>query len=302
MVVVMGPQGWVQRQVGLALRRRVAGESAAEQAQEIWGSPGPRWFSPEDPIWRVHADAAMFPGGVAALLLQSLHPQAMAGVAGHSGYQGDPWGRLQRTSRYIATTTFGTVPAAESAIARVRSIHARVTGVDDLGLSYAASDPHLLRWVHVAEIVSFLAAYQAFSQRPLTAAEADQYVAQSAVAASRLGAQDLPSSTNQLAEVITGYRAELRLTTAARQAASLLLVRPPLPPAARGGYYLLAAGGVAVLPTWARDMLQLPSLPGSGAITHRLGRAGTGFVRWGMAGVEGHRGQAPANAETVHQE
>ena len=84
-------------------------------------------------MWRVHADAAMFPGGVAALLLQSLHPLAMAGVAGHSGYKGDPWGRLQRTSHFLATTTFGTVEDAEAAIARVRGIHERVRGHDPTG-------------------------------------------------------------------------------------------------------------------------------------------------------------------------
>ena len=97
-----------QLRLGAALRARVAGDDAAERARVIWGREGERWFTPEDPVWRVHADASMFPGGVAALLLQSLHPLAMAGVAGHSGYKGDPWGRLQRTSHFLATTTFGT--------------------------------------------------------------------------------------------------------------------------------------------------------------------------------------------------
>ena len=121
-------------------------------------------------MWRVHADAAMFPGGVAALLLQSLHPLAMAGVAGHSGYRGDPWGRLQRTSHFLATTTFGTVEDAEATIARVRGIHERVRGKDPRGRAYRASDPHLLRWVHVAEAHSFLTAHQRYALEPLTAA------------------------------------------------------------------------------------------------------------------------------------
>ena len=103
---------FVQRRLGLALRARVAGDDAPARAHQIWGAEGERWFTPEDPIWRVHADASMFPGGLAALLLQSLHPLAMAGVAGHSGYKGDPWGRLQRTSHYLAVTTFGTVEDA----------------------------------------------------------------------------------------------------------------------------------------------------------------------------------------------
>ena len=157
-----------QRRLGAVLRAKVAGDDAAERAQVIWGRPGERWFTPEDPVWRVHADASMFPGGVAALLLQSLHPLAMAGVAGHSGYRGDPWGRLQRTSHFLATTTFGTVEDAEATIARVRGIHERVRGKDPRGRDYRASDPHLLRWVHVAEAHSFLTAYQRYALQPLT--------------------------------------------------------------------------------------------------------------------------------------
>ena len=129
-----------QRRLGAALRSRVAGEDAVERAKVIWGRSGERWFTPEDPVWRVHADAAMFPGGVAALLLQSLHPLAMAGVAGHSGYRGDPWGRLQRTSHFLATTTFGTVEDAEATIEHVRGIHERVRGRDSRGRAYRASD------------------------------------------------------------------------------------------------------------------------------------------------------------------
>src|SRR5689334_7763871 len=150
----------VQRQLGVMLRSKVAGDDAPDRAERIWGAEGERWFTPEDPVWRVNADAAMFPGGIAALLLQSLHPLAMAGVAGHSGYKGDPWGRLQRTSLYLATTTFGTVEDAERIIAVVRSVHRSVRGTDHRGRPYAADDPHLLRWVHVADVRSFLSAFQ----------------------------------------------------------------------------------------------------------------------------------------------
>jgi uncharacterized protein (DUF2236 family) len=121
------PLAAVQTRLGEALRARVAGDDAAERAQQIWGTPGERWFAPGDPIWRVHEDAAMFPGGIAALLLQSLHPLAMAGVAGHSGFRGDPWGRLQRTSHYLAVTTYGTVEHAERAVAQARTLAAAPT-------------------------------------------------------------------------------------------------------------------------------------------------------------------------------
>jgi hypothetical protein len=175
-----------RRTLASSLRSRVAGDDAAERARVIWDTPGERWFTPEDVIWRVHADASMFVGGIRALLVQSLHPLAMAGVAAHSGYKGDPWGRLQRTSTFLATTTFGTVEHAEAIIARVRAVHERVRGTAPDGRPYAASDPHLLRWVHITEVDSFLVAYQRFGAGPLTADEADRYVAQASVVATRL--------------------------------------------------------------------------------------------------------------------
>ena len=267
----------------------MAGEDAPERAKRIWGAEGERWFTSEDPIWRVNADAAMFPGGLAALLLQSLHPLAMAGVAGHSGYKGDPWGRLQRTSHYLAVTTFGTVTDAEQAIERVRSVHGRVRGKDYRGRPYAADDPHLLRWVHVAEIWSFLAAYQAYASSPLTEAEADLFVEQTARAASLLGATDLPHTVLELEQVIEDYRPELESTPAAREATRFMLLNPPVPLLLRPGYALIAAGGVALLPDWARRSLRLPlSRPGL-AVATRAGSVSASLVRWGMAGLDDRR-------------
>ncbi|NHA70251.1 oxygenase MpaB family protein [Phycicoccus flavus] len=278
-----------QRRLGLALRSRVAGDDAPERAAVIWGRQGRRWFTATDPVWKVHADASMFPGGVAALLLQSLHPSAMAGVAGHSGYRGDPWGRLQRTSHFLATTTFGTVEDAEAAIARVRGIHERVRGRDDRGVPYRASDPDLLRWVHVAEAWSFLGAYQRFSSEPFTAAEADRYVEQAAVVPGLLGATDVPTDVAGLEAALEAYRAVLRASDAARDAARFLLLDPPLPWSQRAGYGLLAAGGVALLPGWARRELRLPVAGPVAAAAGVLGLAGTKGVRWAMAGVAEER-------------
>ncbi|MEO5608828.1 MAG: oxygenase MpaB family protein [Ornithinibacter sp.] len=280
---------FVQLRLGRALRSRVAGDDAEERAQVIWGRSGERWFSPEDPVWRVHADASMFPGGVAALLLQSLHPAAMAGVAGHSGYKGDPWGRLQRTSHFLATTTFGTIQDAEDAIARVRGIHDRVRGRDAHGRPYRAGDPNLLRWVHVAEAHSFLTAYQRYAVAPLTDEEADTYVAQSALVAERLGASDVPTTVVELADTLTAYRSELEATPAAREAARFLLLQPPLPLMARPGYGLIASGGVSLLPRWARRELRLPVTSPATAVAGALGGLGTGTVRWAMAGVAAER-------------
>lgn len=278
-----------QRRLGLALRSRVAGDDAPERAAVIWGRAGERWFGPEDPVWRVHADASMFPGGVAALLLQSLHPKAMAGVAGHSGYRGDPWGRLQRTSHFLATTTFGTVEDAERAIARVRGIHERVRGKDDRGEPYRASDPDLLRWVHVAEAFSFLGAYQRYGSEPLTEAESDRYVEQAAVVARRLGATDVPTDVAGLLAALEEYRPVLRASDDARDAARFLLLDPPLPWAARPGYGLIASGGVAMLPDWARRELRLPVAGPVAGLAGVFGLVGTKAVRWGMAGIAEER-------------
>ena len=279
----------VQRRLGLALRSRVAGDDAPERARAIWGAEGERWFTPADPIWRVHADASMFPGGLAALLLQSLHPLAMAGVAGHSGYKGDPWGRLQRTSHYLAVTTFGTVADAERAVDVVRAVHRRVRGEDPQGRAYAATDPHLLRWVHVAEIWSFLAAFQAYAAQPLTPAEADVYVAQSARAATLLGATALPMTVAELDDALAAYRPELESTPAAREATRFMLLNPPVPLVARPGYALIAAGGVALLPGWARRSLRLPLFGPGVAVAARAGTVSAALVRWGMAGLQERR-------------
>jgi uncharacterized protein (DUF2236 family) len=276
----------VQRQVGRALRDRVAGDDAPARAQQIWGKEGERWFGPGDPIWRVHSDASMFPAGLTALLLQSLHPLAMAGVAGHSGYKGDPWGRLQRTSHYLAVTTFGTVEDAERAIAKVRGRHRTVRGEDPKGRPYAASDPHLLRWVHVAEVWSFLHAFQHYASRPLTADEADTYVAQTNVAASRLGATDLPTTRAGLEQALAGYRPELESSPAAREATRFMLVNPPLPLWARPAYGLIAAGSVGLLPGWARRALLLPVAGPGTTLARTAGSISTGLIRWGLAGLD----------------
>ena len=276
----------LQRSLGELLRSKVAGEDAAEAAARIWGKPGPRWFSAADPIWRVHRDASMFVGGITALLLQSLQPLAMAGVAGHSGYKSDPWGRLQRTSHYLAMTTFGTIPDAEAAIARVRSVHERVRGQDDRGRSYRASDPHLLKWVHLAEADSFLRAHQAFGAATLTREEADTYVAQAGVPARLLGVLDPPETVEELTSQLAAYRPELEATPAAREAARFLLFEPPLPLLARPGYGTLAAGAVSLLPPWARSALEL-GVPGGLAelVGRPLGRFSVEVVRWALAGV-----------------
>lgn len=271
-------------QLGQDLFSRVAGPDGAATRERIHGAPGERWFDADRPIRRVHGDAAMFVGGLRALLLQSLHPLAMAAVAAHSGYRGDPWGRLQRTSTFLAVTTFGTSADARAAVNRVRAVHERVRGQTAQGRSYAASDPHLLAWVHVAEVDSFLGAYQRYGATPLGADERDGYVADTGRVAEALGVVDPPTTEQQLREQLEVYRPELEATQEAREAARFLLLQAPLPLAAKAPYAVLAASAVGLLPGWAREPLRLPYLPLAEATAGRLaGEALVRGIRWAMA-------------------
>ena len=286
------PLARIRRRGATALRARIAGAEAQARAERIWGTPGPRWFSPGDPIWRVHADASMFPGGIRALLLQALHPVALTGVEEHSDYRSDPWTRVQNTSGFIAATTFGTVEHAEEVIARVRRIHRAVSGTMPDGTPYAADDPHLLRWVHVAEVESFLSTHQRFGERPLTAAEADTYVAQTGLVADLLGVVDPPTTAAALRAEIAAFRPELASTPAARRVARFLLLDPPLPLPARPAYGLLASGALATLPGWALEMLDLPApVRAAARVGGPIGRAATGTIRWLMGDPSVARGE-----------
>jgi uncharacterized protein (DUF2236 family) len=274
----------VRVDLGERLFGMVAGPDGPANRSRIHGTPGPRWFADDRPIRRVHGDASMFVGGLRALLLQSLHPLAMAGVADHSDYRGDPWGRLQRTSTFLAVTTFGPEQDAQRAVDKVRGIHRRVHGTAADGRPYDASDPHLLEWVHIAEVDSFLLAHQLYGARPLDQQGRDDYVADTALVADALGVVDPPRTERELTQRIVAYRPELSSTPAAREAARFLLLTPPLPLLARPPYAVLAATSVAMLPAWARLPLRLPYLPPLEATAVRVaGRTLVGGIRWALA-------------------
>jgi uncharacterized protein (DUF2236 family) len=270
--------------LGAALFLQVAGPDGPRQRERIHDRPGPRWFEAGSPITRVHGDASMFVGGLRALLLQTLHPAAMRAVSEHSGFRGDMWGRLHRTSTFLAVTTFGVADDAQRAVAAVRRIHERVTGTMPDGTPYAASDPHLLAWVHAAEADSFLRAHQVYGREPLDQAGRDQYVAQIAEVGRRLGVLDPPTTESELADVLAAYRPELRGTSEAREAVRYVLLRPPLPLAARAPYGVLAAAAVGMMPAWTRVPLRLPWLPVSErTVVRAMGTLATGTIRWAMS-------------------
>jgi uncharacterized protein (DUF2236 family) len=262
-----------------ALFRQTAGADGDAARQRIHGTPGPRWFPAGSPIQEVHGDASMYIGGLRALLLQSLHPLAMAAVAEHSDYRGDPWGRLARTSTFLADTTFATAADAERAVEVVKAVHRHVHGTAPDGRTYRADDPHLLTWVHIAEVDSFLTAHDTYGQRRLSTAEADEYVAQTSHVARLLGAEAVPVDRAGLAAAIERYRPELTGGEQALEAAEFLLRRPPLSRPARVPYAVLSAAAVALLPDWAREPLGLAHRP---VLQRTVARAGGHLVTAGL--------------------
>jgi len=233
-----------------------AGEPPAWDA----GPGTPRLFGSDSAVWVVHSDVAMLVGGVRALLYQTLHPLALAGVAEHSDYRSDPLGRLQRTAAFLGTTAFGTADEAEAALARVRAIHDRVSGTTSDGRPYEANDPRLLGWVHATEVDSFLSAHQRYAADPLDGSTADRYVAEMGEIGRRLGMESPPRDTAELALTLEGYRPELEVTALTRETVRFLLC-PPLPLAARPMYGLIFAAAAGLLPSHERSMLRLPRLP-----------------------------------------
>lgn len=274
----------LRERLSSALLDRVAGPHGHKIRDRIHGTPGDRWFGSDAPIRRVHGDASMFVGGLAALLLQSWHPRAMAAVAAHSGYRGDPWGRLQRTSAFLAVTAFGTADHAEQATRAVREIHAGISGVSEDGEPYAASDPHLLRWVHVAEVHAFLTAHQRFGAHPLSAEDCDVYVAQAARTARELGLIDPPETVPELRAQLDGFLPELRGSAAARDAATFLLREPPLPVFARLPYRGLVLAAIGLLPRACREPLGLPDrVRVDRSLAPVVGQVLTRTIRWALA-------------------
>src|SRR5438270_59415 len=188
-------------------------------------------FGPDSVTWRLHSDPSMLIGGMRALLVQALHPLAMAGVEQHSDYRADPWGRLQRTVEYVMTTTYGTEDEARRAGQVGQAIHKRVRGTDPVtGKTYSAEDPDLLVWVHAVEVHSFLIAYRRYGSGPCTDKHADRYLAEQVGTATLvgLGRALVPASVADLRDYFQSVDEELRPSPYSRDAAKVVL-NPPLP-------------------------------------------------------------------------
>jgi uncharacterized protein (DUF2236 family) len=236
--------------------RRAVGIS--EEPPAIATDPETAYLPPGGIARRVHADLpTMLIGGVSALMLQSLHPLAMAGMANHSSYQEDPLGRLRRTATFVAATTFGTVAEANAAIAQVKRVHRRVKGIAPDGRPYTADDPDLVTFIHVAEVSSFLASARRYGTRPLTPEQCDRYYREVAQVALDLGASWVPRSAGEVESYLLRLRPSLYAGPQAREARDWLLRGVAQRPSERATYTLVLAAAIGVLPSWARQELSL---------------------------------------------
>lgn len=247
----------VRHRAGRAVRRAVG---LSSERPEPCNDPREAYF-PVDGVARIiHADLPpMLIGGLGSLFLQMLHPHTMAGVAQHSRYQDDPRGRLLQTAHFIGRTTFGSRAAARASIERVLFVHERVRGVADDGQPYYANDPHLLAWVHACEVSMFLRGYQRFGARSLCAADADAYVNEMANLARDLGVEDPPASVAELDARLEAFRPELRLCADGAVARDFVARGFVQGSHQRLAHRLFVSSAYDLMPTWARDLLQVPA-------------------------------------------
>ncbi len=260
LVGVTDPRAAASAVMTRAVRRMLAGSADGRpQWLTSLADPGDAgWFGPGSGMWAVHGSLSTLVGGVRALLLQSAHPLALAGVVQHSDYRSDPLGRLQRTNRFLTTTTYGSSTQAERAVRRVSAAHAAVAGTAADGRRYAAADPRLLLWVHVALTDSMLVAARAYGPVDV---DPDGYVADAAVVARALGVPDPPRTAGELSTVLEAYLPELSADDSTREVVRFLLA-PPLPLAAQPAYQVLCRAAVDLLPRWGTELLGLPDRPG----------------------------------------
>jgi len=238
------------------------------------GDPG--LCGPGSVSWHVLADPAAFVGGIRGLLIQSAHPEVVAGVADHSRYRDDPLGRLSRTSAYVTATTFGAMPEVEKAVANVRRIHRVVKGVSSRGVDYDADDPGFSAWVHNVLTDSFLVAHQHFGAMRLTDAEADVFVREQTRIGALLGADPMPTTAQDLTEWVAEHP-DVE-TSAATEEIVDFLTDPPLSPAIKVGYMALLEAAAAVVPPRIRNVLGITPKPGA----ETVGKAAVASLRWAL--------------------
>jgi uncharacterized protein (DUF2236 family) len=239
-------------------------------------------FGPRSVAWRLHRDRSFPLAAIRSLMLQALHPLAMAGVAQHSDWRQDPVGRIEATSRYVFTVTYAERAVADAAAARVRAIHTRIRGVDEAtGRPYRADDPDLLLWVHAAMVDSFVAVVERYGRRPQPG-DADRYVAEMVPFAVIVGvpAERVPTDVASLRAYMESVEL-VQATPAARDAIGHLLEPPELDEGSAETGRDLGRIAIGTLPEWARALYGFPAPPPESlereAVRQLLGVVDLGF-------------------------
>lgn len=245
-----------------------------EHTLDYEGDPG--LCGPGSVSWHVLADPAAFVGGVRGLLIQSAHPEVVAGVADHSRYRDDPFGRLSRTSAYVTATTFGAMPEVEEAVTQVRRIHRVVKGESSRGVPYDADDPGFSAWVHNALTDSFLRAHQTYGRRRLTSQEADRFVLEQTRVGALLGADPLPETASELARWVNDHP-DLAGSPEMEEVVAFL-TDPPMRPAIKVGYTMLLRAAIAIVPTRLCEILGVEPKRGAEVV----GKRAVATLRWAL--------------------
>ena len=243
--------------IGKGLQNMTGSSSSLEEFKLPVGDPG--LFGPQSVVWKVHADfSAMMVGGLSSLMIQALHPRALAAVWDHSNFRYQLKTRLGRTAMFVAATTYGGLDLAIQNIQRVNTIHAKIRGFDQKGQPYCANDPHLIRWVHLVETISFLNAYQHLISPKLSSSDCDNYVVEMNKVGEMLGATNLPVTFNDANIAIKQYDSELvfdertRETIQSIESYAVDLTERPF-------FALILSASFDIIPQWLLQKLQRQS-------------------------------------------
>ena len=251
----------LQRHLSKRFRTLLTGdpEGVPPWLEAVAASDDPGLYLPDEAPWIAHADMATLVGGIRALLMQALHPGSLTGVREHSRYKDDPLGRLSGTIRWLTVTTFASTASVSTEAGRVNRMHDHVKGryqtASGKTVSYSAADPHLLRWVHIAFMDSFLRCHQAYSTVPLPGG-ADSYIRLWSKSVLPLGLTEAPMSEAELLDDLERYHPELAVTDDTREVIRWIK-DPPLPASSLPVYRLLFKAALASLPRACQDLLGL---------------------------------------------
>jgi uncharacterized protein (DUF2236 family) len=278
------------------IRSSLTGDSLIpEQYEEPKGDFG--LFGPGSAAWQIHDDISALIGGISSLYLQTLHPLAMAGVAEHSDYENDPFGRLQRTAAFVRITTFGARGDVDRIVAAVRKIHRGVVGTAPDGRLYSASDPDLAVWVHATEYMGYLKGARVYHRKKITPSMADRYLAEGAIVAEMLGARNVPRSMAEMRAYFERVKPELVFGDQARRAFGWLMDPPAGDALQRAGYGVMRRGALELLPRWGREMLEVPEPSPLEVVSARAQvNALLAVMRWGATAEPSFRERALARA------